>query len=256
SSLLFVYLDEAFSFDHLLCNHFIVHILFSFDQLHVPPDGPTPDRTTCLLLSTRSPTSYVYFIDPSSTSLTFKDPSRNMDIGVSSHLNFDSSNLSAIFNSCLNSSVCGEDKTIPVTNTGHNILSTLDLPLHLHNVLVTHNIIKILIYVRQFTRNNNCTIEFDAFRFPVNDFLTRHILLKCDSSRDLYPVTKLASLPSALMSLSSSTWHQRLGHPSDELLHFLVSRNFISCKKDKSHYVCHACQLVSLYFPCLSAWQI
>nr|GEW99616.1 ribonuclease H-like domain-containing protein [Tanacetum cinerariifolium] len=66
---------------------------------------------------------------------------------------------------------------------------------------------------RVFTRDNNYTIEFDAFGFSVKDFLTRHILLKCDNSGDLYPVTNLSSLPSALMSLSPFTWHQCLGHP-------------------------------------------
>ncbi|GJW86880.1 ribonuclease H-like domain-containing protein [Tanacetum coccineum] len=47
-------------------------------------------------------------------------------------------------------------------------------------------------------------------------FLTRHILLRCDSSGDLYPVTKPSTLPAAFVSTSSTTWHQRLGHPRDE----------------------------------------
>nr|GEU65818.1 ribonuclease H-like domain-containing protein [Tanacetum cinerariifolium] len=179
---------------------------------------------------------------PNSDSSTLQDPSWNMETGASSHLNSNSSNLSTIFNSCLYSSVhVGDDKTIPVTNTGHSILPTLHHPLHLHNVLVTPNIIKNLISVCQFTRDNNCTIEFDAFGFSVKDFLTCHILLRCNSSGDLYPVTQPSFLPSTLMSLSSSTWHQRLSHSGDEVLHSLVSRNFISCNKEKSHHVCHAC---------------
>nr|GEV13694.1 ribonuclease H-like domain-containing protein [Tanacetum cinerariifolium] len=51
-----------------------------------------------------------------------------------------------------------------------------------------------------FTRDNNCTIEFDAFSFSMKDFLTRHILLRCDSSGDLYPVTKPSILPSTFVS--------------------------------------------------------
>nr|GEW21407.1 ribonuclease H-like domain-containing protein [Tanacetum cinerariifolium] len=47
---------------------------------------------------------------------------------------------------------------------------------------------------------------------------TRHILLRCDSSGDLYPVTKPSTIPTALLSTSSSTWHQCLGHPGDEVL--------------------------------------
>ncbi|GJT20391.1 ribonuclease H-like domain-containing protein [Tanacetum coccineum] len=117
-------------------------------------------------------------------------------------------------------------------------------PLHLHNVLVTPNIIKNLISVRQFTRYNNYTIEFDSFGFSVKDLLTRHILLRCDSSGDLYPVTKSSTLPAAFMSTSSTTWHQRLGHLGDKVLHSLSSRYFISCNKEKSTHVCHACQFV------------
>ncbi|GKA52254.1 ribonuclease H-like domain-containing protein, partial [Tanacetum coccineum] len=137
----------------------------------------------------------------------------------------------------------GDGNSIPVTNTGHSIIPSIHRPLHLHNVLVTPNIIKNLISVRQFTRDNNCTIEFDAFGFSVKNFLTRHILLRCDSSGDLYPVTKPSILPTAFVSTSSSTWHQRLGHPEDEVLRSLTSRHFISCNKEKSTHVCHACQL-------------
>ncbi|GJW78326.1 ribonuclease H-like domain-containing protein [Tanacetum coccineum] len=46
---------------------------------------------------------------------------------------------------------------------------------------------------------------------------------------DLYPVTKPSNLLAAFLSTSSSTWHQRLGHPGDEVLRTLVSRQFIPC---------------------------
>nr|GEX79965.1 ribonuclease H-like domain-containing protein [Tanacetum cinerariifolium] len=92
-------------------------------------------------------------------------------------------------------------------------------------------------------RDNNCTVEFDAFGFSVNDFLTHHILLNCDSSGDLYPVTQPSLIPHALLSVSLYTWHKRLGHPGKEVLCSLVSRQFISCNKEKSPHVCHACQL-------------
>ncbi|GJT72691.1 ribonuclease H-like domain-containing protein [Tanacetum coccineum] len=145
-----------------------------------------------------------------------------MDTGASSHLNFTASNLSTIFDKRLFPSVhVGDNNSIPVTNTGHSIIPSIHRPLHLHNVLVTPNIIKNLIFVRQFTRNNNCTIEFDAFSFSVKDFLTRHILLRCDSSGDLYPVTKPSTTHTAFLCTSTSTWHQRLGHPGDEVLRSL-----------------------------------
>ncbi|GJR52325.1 ribonuclease H-like domain-containing protein [Tanacetum coccineum] len=167
-----------------------------------------------------------------------------MDTSASSHLNSHTSNLNTIYNKCLHPSICvGDGKSIPVTNTDHSILPTLNRPLYLHNVFVTPNIIKNLISVRQFTRDTNCTIEFDAFGFSVKEFLTRHILLRCDSSGDLYPVTSPSPTPHALLSISPSTWHQRLKNPGEDVLCSLMSRQFISFNKEKSSHMCHACQL-------------
>ncbi|GJY98613.1 ribonuclease H-like domain-containing protein [Tanacetum coccineum] len=60
---------------------------------------------------------------------------------------------------------------------------------------------------------------------------------------DLYPVTKPSTIPAAFVSTSSSTWHQRIGHPGDDVLHSLSSRHLISCNKERSPHVFHACQL-------------
>ncbi|GKA36523.1 ribonuclease H-like domain-containing protein [Tanacetum coccineum] len=178
------------------------------------------------------------------STMTLPDPTWNMDTGASSHLNSSTRNLSTIFNQRLFPSVhVGDGNSIPVTNIGHSIIPSLHCPLHLHNVLVTPNIVKNLISVCQFTRDNNCTIKFDAFGFYVKDFLTRHILLRCDSSGDLHPVTKSSTSPTAFLSTSASTWHQCLGHPGDAVLRSLISHRFISCNKEKAPHLCHACQL-------------
>ncbi|GJZ05840.1 reverse transcriptase domain-containing protein [Tanacetum coccineum] len=73
------------------------------------------------------------------------------------------------------------------------------------------------------------------------DFQTRQILLRCDSTGDLYPVTS-PSYPQAFL-VGQQTWHQRLGHPGSEVLRLLVSNNLISCNKTQSSVLCHACQL-------------
>ncbi|GJX99668.1 hypothetical protein Tco_0356687 [Tanacetum coccineum] len=118
------------------------------------------------------------------STMPLQDPTWHMETGASSHLNFNASNLSTIFYKRLFPSVhVGDGKSIPVTNTGHSIIPSHHRPLHLHNVL---------------------------------DYLTRHILFRCDSSGDLYPVTKRSTSPIiAFLSTSASMWHQRLGHPSD-----------------------------------------
>ncbi|GJR45858.1 hypothetical protein Tco_1313961 [Tanacetum coccineum] len=172
------------------------------------PTQPTLQHGSCGLLG---PAPAFYPPQPTSfpsafSTMTPQDPIWHMDIGASSHLNFNASNLSTIFYKRLIPSVhVGDGNSIPVINTGHSIIPSIHRPLHLHNVLVTPNIIKNLIFVRQFTRDDNCTIEFDAFSYSVKDFLTRHILLKCDSSGDLYPVTKPSTTPTAFLSTSTST---------------------------------------------------
>nr|GEV83360.1 ribonuclease H-like domain-containing protein [Tanacetum cinerariifolium] len=74
------------------------------------------------------------------------------------------------------------------------------------------------------------------------DFLTRRVLLRCDSMGDLYPVTAPSPIPHAFL-VSQHTWHHRLRHPGSEVLRRLVSSNSISCNKEKPPVLCHACQL-------------
>ncbi|GJY42912.1 hypothetical protein Tco_0431125 [Tanacetum coccineum] len=120
------------------------------------------------------------------SAMTPQDPTLgawNMDTGASSHLNNSVTSLSEIFNTCMYPSILvGDGHSIPVTNTGHSILPTPTKSLHLNNILITPHIVKNLIFVRQFVRDNNCTIEFNAFSFSVKDFLTRRVLLRCDST--------------------------------------------------------------------------
>ncbi|GKD00115.1 ribonuclease H-like domain-containing protein, partial [Tanacetum coccineum] len=136
----------------------------------------------------------------------------------------------------------GDSHSIRVTNTGHNILPTPFKSLHLNNVLITPHIVKNLISVRQFVRDNNCTIEFDAFGFSVKDFMTRRVILRCDSTGDLYPVTAPYPIPYAFL-VSQHTWHQRLGHPERDVLRRLIYDNVIYCNNEKPPVICHACQL-------------
>ncbi|GKA33328.1 hypothetical protein Tco_0719695 [Tanacetum coccineum] len=165
----------------------------------------------------------------------------NMDTGASSHLNNSIISISEIFNTCMYPSISvGDSNSIPVTNTCHSILPTPLKSLHLNNVLITPHIVKNVIYVRQFIRDNNYTIEFDAFGFSVKDFMTRQVLLRCDSTGDLYPVTAPSPIPHVFL-VSQHTWNQRLRHPGSDVLSCLVSNNFISCNIKKPPVLCHAC---------------
>ncbi|GJV10493.1 gag-pol polyprotein [Tanacetum coccineum] len=127
-----------------------------------------------------------------------------MDTGASSHLNDSVHSLSDVLNMCIYPSVSN------------------------------------LIYVRQFVRDNNSTVEFDAFGFSIKDFMTRRVLLRSDTTRDLYSIMKLSAIPHAFLT-SQHTWHQCLGHPGSEVLRHILSSNSISCTKEKPPVFCHAC---------------
>nr|GEW28327.1 ribonuclease H-like domain-containing protein [Tanacetum cinerariifolium] len=164
---------------------------------------------------------------------------RGLFEGASSHLNSLVTSLNTIFNTCMYPSILvGDGQSIPVTDTGHSILSTLTKSLHLNIVLITPHIVKNLIFVR----DNNCIIEFDEFGFSVKDFLKRRVLLRCDNTGDLYPVTAPSPIHHAFL-VSQHTWHQRLGHRGGEVLRRLIFSNFISYNKEKPPVLCHACPL-------------
>jgi hypothetical protein len=109
----------------------------------------------------------------------------------------------------------------------------------LRNVLVVPSLVRNLLSVRQFTRDNHCTIEFDAFGFSVKDLQTRCVILRSNSSDGLYAVP---ATPQANLATSTNLWHHRLGHPRATTLDLLRQNNFISCNKS-AHTLCHSCQL-------------
>ena len=85
----------------------------------------------------------------------------------------------------------------------------------LNNVLVVPSIVRNLLSIRQFTRNNSCSIELDAVGFSVKDLRTRCVILRCNSDGDLYTITAAAPATAhALLAASTSLWHQRLLLPS------------------------------------------
>ncbi|GKF77012.1 hypothetical protein Tco_0229482 [Tanacetum coccineum] len=117
-----------------------------------------------------------------------------MDTGTSSHLADNTSILTSCSNSSIYPSVfVGNGHSIPVTHTGHSFLHTSSKPLHLNHILVTPHIIKNLILVRQFTRDNDVSVEFDAYGFSVKDYQTERILLRCDSTGDPLPLSRIVT---------------------------------------------------------------
>jgi hypothetical protein len=139
--------------------------------------------------------------------------------------------------------VVGNGATLPVIGTGYSILPG---PFRLNNVLITPDIIKNLLSIRQFTTYNSVSIEFDPLGVSVKDLRTRSTLLRCDSSGPLYTLQLPPSptAPCALVATPSPTiWHRRLGHPGKVVLQSLAQSSSILCSKSDGDHLCHACQL-------------
>lgn len=182
--------------------------------------------------------------------MTLTDPSgRNwyMDSGATAHLASSSGILQSVFSlNTEKSVVVGNGSTILVFSSGSSSIPSNSRPLTLNNILVTPQIIKNLIYVRRFTTDNWCSIEFDPFGFSVKDLQTQKVLLRSESSGDLYYVPSHLNKEkseSTFIIESSSLWHNRLGHTNNESLQSLISSNSLSCNKDRLPSCCNACQL-------------
>jgi hypothetical protein len=170
------------------------------------------------------------------------------DSGASNHTTSDVGNLSSVHpptSTDPSSIIVCNGSALPVTSVGDSAISD---PFYLNNVLVTPDIIQNLLYVRHFTTDNWCYMEFDSFDLSVKDLSTQNVITGCNSSWPLYtmrlpsyPPSSPASAPSALVA-SASTWHRRLGHPGVDVLSKLSHESSVVCSR-RTHDICHACQL-------------
>lgn len=115
---------------------------------------------------------------------------------------------------------------------------------HLNNVLVAPDLVRNLLSVRQFTRDYHCSIKFDALGFSVKDPWTGRVILRCNSSGDLYTISPASpsTVASCSLAVMPTLWHHRLGHPSDSVVTSRRNMSVISCNK-AALSLCHACQL-------------
>jgi hypothetical protein len=170
----------------------------------------------------------------------------------------DSSNISLFRPPCSSypsSLDIGNGSTLPIVACGHSVLLG---PFYLNNVLVAPSIIKNLLFVRQFTTDNYCSIEFDPLGLSLKDISFRNVITRFNSPGPLYTLQLPAPEPPscALAAAPAAVWHRRLGHLGLEPLSKLVSTSALSCTKGMDVSLCHACQLgrhIRLPFPTSSS---
>jgi len=167
-----------------------------------------------------------------------------LDTGATSHMASLDGILLTRLPPCSSSIIVGNGHSIPVVSHGTSILPTANTSFHLNNILVAADIARNLLSVRQFTRDNHCSIKFNALSFSVKDPWTGRVILRCNSSGDLYTISPASPSTAASCSLAvtSTLWHHRLGHPSDCVVTSLRNMSIITCNKT-ARSLCHACQL-------------
>lgn len=165
-----------------------------------------------------------------------------MDSGASSHITNNPGTIEhPLPSSFINTIFVGNGQVLPIKGSGHDYHHIPTKTYQLKNIQYSPQIVKNLLSVQKFKRDNNVSLEFDPFSFTLKDLKTNKPLSRHNSTKDLYPFTPPQQV---LLTTSAPTkWHQRLGHPGALVLDFLIRNLLIDSLKNQTLFLCHSCQL-------------
>jgi hypothetical protein len=160
----------------------------------------------------------------------------------------------------------GNDQIHTANGAGMNIRhigqSTVRTPirnLQLQNILHVPSAKKNLISVHRLTSDNNVFLEFHPNFFLIKDRDTRSTLLEGPYHKGLYPLPPSSASKQVfgVSKVSFDRWHNRLGHPSFQIVEKVLRNNKLpysfnsnkdvvcdACPKGKSHQLHILSQLV------------
>ncbi|GKV19435.1 hypothetical protein SLEP1_g29696 [Rubroshorea leprosula] len=179
------------------------------------------------------------------------DPNWYFDSGAQTHAtNNPGKLLRSTPSSSSNFIQVGNGQLLPVTSRGDALLSTSNSQFSLNNVLVAPHLTKNLVFVRQFTRDNNCSVNFDSSGFSIKDNKMKNVLLRCNSSDGLYSFSSgsFPNYPAVYSVLHSlDVWHCHLGHPSITSIQHLARHGLLPIERvTLPPRLCHACYIFLL----------
>jgi len=217
-----------------------------------PPTAP-PNYNPAQQSFSPSPQTHGYnALCPSDLSAAFsamqlnqQDPTKFMDTGAETHVTQDQGTISIPSSSTVRTKILvGDGNSIPIKGSGTCFCILPNRTYIFPNLLYSPQIIKNLISVRRFTRDNNVSVEFDPFGFSLKDLISGRLLSRHNSTGDLYPLTPPELPPQAcFLTTTSLPWHDRLGHPGAQVFDVLFHHFNLSCNKDDSSNFCNSCQL-------------
>jgi hypothetical protein len=142
----------------------------------------------------------------------------------------------------------GNEQGLHVSHFGRGLLPTPSRNFHFFSLFHVPQIQKNLIFVNQFTCDNNVFIEFHPNYLCVKDLRTRQLLLQGPSKFGLYPwPSSRASSSSSFAAIigekvSLDQWHLRLGHPAPPIVTQVIQSNKLLMSPSKFSSVCSSCE--------------
>jgi hypothetical protein len=122
----------------------------------------------------------------------------------------------------------------------------MPIPSNLRNILHVPHITKNLLSAHKLTKDNKVFLEIHPNHFAVNDQVSRERLLQGSCEGGLYPINPESISISKCTMLSArpikEQWHQRLGHPSTQVVNSILSLNKLPFCNNEHAHVCNACR--------------
>ena len=171
------------------------------------------------------------------------------DTGATNHLTSDLSNLNLQYEEYVGTDQIhvGNRASLAITHIGSFSLPSSSKSFILQNVLHVPHITKNLILVSQFTKDNDCFLEFHPNFFCIKDRASGRILHCGPSKAGLYSFFPSPSRHHKCTAFvgeraSLTDWHGRLGHPAFRTIRQVLSKFQLPFVANKTSNICSACQ--------------
>jgi hypothetical protein len=106
------------------------------------------------------------------------------------------STLCPLASSNPSSIVIGNGSSLLITSVGDSVLPG---SFYLNNILLAPDMVQGTLFVRRFTTDNWCSIEFDPFGSSMKDLTTKNLIVRSNSTNPMYTMR----LPGSLTPSSS-----------------------------------------------------
>lgn len=180
----------------------------------------------------------IFFPPPFAGMQMTYDPNWYFDTGATHHMTSNAVN-NPVPSPGNNTVLLGNGDTVNIAHSGTLPLTLGSHSFQLNNVLHIPALRKNLISVNKFTNDNSVRFCVDPSGYQISDLTTGSSLFQGPCNDGLLPA--LSSSPQALAAISSTVWHNRLGHPSSSVLRRLGS--LFGSSFHNSSFFCKGCAL-------------